>query len=77
MYMHIITLQIRRLRGDQIDIFRILNSYQDILIKKAMKLKAAINKEQCRLNMRKYSFSQRVIHKWTFDKPMASLPPGI
>ena len=26
--------------------------------------KAALVKEQCRLDMRKYSFSQRVINKW-------------
>ena len=26
--------------------------------------KAALVKEQCRLNMRKYSFSQRVINQW-------------
>ena len=26
--------------------------------------KAAIVKEQCRLDMRKYSFSQRVINEW-------------
>ena len=26
--------------------------------------KAALVKEQCRLDMRKYSFSQRVIHEW-------------
>ena len=27
-------------------------------------LKAALDKEQCRLDMRKYSFSQRVINEW-------------
>ena len=26
--------------------------------------KATLVKEQCRLDMRKYSFSQRVIHEW-------------
>ena len=26
--------------------------------------KAALVKEQCRLDMKKYSFSQRVIHEW-------------
>ena len=26
--------------------------------------KAALGKEQCRLDMRKYSFSQRVINEW-------------
>ena len=59
----------RRLRGDQIEVFKIVNGYEDV-DKKNMFFeliegsrtrghKAALVKEQCRLDMRKYSFSQR------------------
>ena len=33
-------------------------------LKKAVEPEAALVKEQCRLDMRKYSFSQRVINEW-------------
>ena len=64
------TLQPRRLRGDQI-VFKIVNGYEDVDRNMFFKLKegsrtrghkAAFVKEQCRLDMRKYSFSQRVIN---------------
>ena len=63
----------RRLRGDQIEVFKIVNGYEDVDRKMFVKLKegsrarghkAALDKEQCRLDMRKYSFSQRVINEW-------------
>ena len=65
--------EIRRLRGDQVDVFKIVNGYQDIDRNMFFKLKegsrtrghkAALVKEQCRLDTRKYSFSQRVINEW-------------
>ena len=46
------TLETRRLRGDQIEHSRTRGH------------KAALVKEQCRLDMRNYSFSQRVINEW-------------
>ena len=67
------TLQTRRLRGDQIEVFKIVNGYDDVDRNMFFKLKegsrtrghkAALVKEQCRLDMRKYSFSQRVINEW-------------
>ena len=69
------TLENRRLRGDQIEVFNIVNGYENVDRNTCMffKLKegsrtrghkAALVKEQCRLDMRKYSFSQRVIHEW-------------
>jgi len=67
------TLETRRLRGDQIEVFKILNGYEDIDRNILFKLKegsrtrghnAALVKEQCRLDMRKFSFSQRVINDW-------------
>ena len=65
------TLETRRLRGDQIEVFKIVNGYEDVDRNMLFKLKegsrtrghkAALVKEQCRLDMRKYSFPQRVIH---------------
>ena len=47
-----------------------MNGYEDVdrnmffKLKKAVGHKAALVKEQCRLDMRKYSFSQRVINEW-------------
>ena len=67
------TLETRRLRGDQIEVFKIVNGYEDVdrnmffKLKEGSRtrgLKAALVKEQCRLDMRKYSFSQRVINEW-------------
>ena len=52
----------RRLRGDQIEIFKIVNGYEDVDRNMFFKLKegsrtrghkAALVKEQCRLDMRK------------------------
>ena len=66
------TLETRRLRGDQIEVFKITNGYEDVDRNMFFKFKegsrtrghkTALVKEQCRLDMRKYSFSQRVINK--------------
>ena len=62
-----------QLRGDQIEVLKIGNGYEDVDRNMFFKLKegsrtrghkAALVKEQCRLDMRKYSFSQRVINEW-------------
>ena len=62
-----------RLRGDQIKVFKIVNGYEDVDRNMFFKLKegsrtrrhkAALVKEHCRLDMRKYSISQRVINDW-------------
>ena len=67
------TLETRRLRGDQIEVFKIVNGYEDVDRNMFFKLKegsrtrghkAALVKKKCRLDMRKYSFSQRVINEW-------------
>ena len=59
------TLETRRLRGDQIEVFKIVNGYENVDRNMFFKLKegsrtrgheAALVKEQCRLDMRKYSF---------------------
>ena len=65
------TLETGRLRGDQIEVFKMMTGYEIIDRIMFFKLKegsrtrghkAALVKEQCRLDMRKYSFSQRVIN---------------
>ena len=67
------TLEIKRLRGYQIEVFKIVNGYEDVDRNMFFKFKegsrtrghkAALVKEQYRLDIRKYSFSQRVINEW-------------
>ena len=59
------SLETRRLRGDQIEVFKIVNGYEDIDRNVFFKLKkdsrtrghkTALVKEQCRLDTKKYSF---------------------
>ena len=59
------TLETRRLRGDQIEIFKILNGYENIDINMFFSLKkdsrtrgheVKLVKDQCRLDIRKHSF---------------------
>ena len=67
------TLETRRLRGDQIEVFKILNGYEIIdrnmfcsLMKDSRTRghEVKLVKDQCRLGIRKYSLSQRAIHEW-------------
>ena len=63
----------RRLRGDQIEVFQILNGYENIdrnmffSLKKDSRTRGhevKLVKDQCRLDIRKHSFSQRTINEW-------------
>ena len=67
------TLETRRLRGDQIEVFKILNGYENIdrnLFFSVMEErrtrghKVTLTKKQCRLDIRKFSFSQRTVNEW-------------
>ena len=67
------TLKMRRLRGDQIEVFKILNGYENIDSNIFFKIKEskitrghnfALVKKQSRLDARKFSFSQRTINVW-------------
>ena len=67
------TLETRILRGDQIELFKILNNYGNIdsniffEIKKSKITRGhnfTLVKKQSRLDVRKYSFSQRTINVW-------------
>ena len=63
----------RRLRGNQIEVFKMVNGYEDTGRNMFCKLKersrtrehtAALVKEECKWDMRKYSFSHRLINEW-------------
>ena len=59
--------------GDQIEVFKILNGYENIdrnmffSLKKESRTRGhevKLVKDQCRLDIRKHSFSQRTINEW-------------
>ena len=63
----------KRLSRDQNEVFKILNWYENIdrnmffSLKKDSKTRGhevTLVKDQCRLDVRKYSFSQRTINEW-------------
>ena len=65
------TLETRRLRGNQIEVFKILNGYDNIdifmffSVKKERRTRGhgiTLAKKQCRLDIRKFSFSQRTVN---------------
>ena len=67
------TLETRRLIGDQIEVVKILNMYENIhrnmffLLKKDSRTigyDVKLVKDQYRLDTRKHSFSQRTINEW-------------
>ena len=67
------TLETRRLRGDQIEVFKILNGYENIDYNIFFEIKESkitrghnftLVKKQSRLDVRKFSFSQRTINVW-------------
>ena len=66
------TLETRRLR-DQIEVFKILNGYENIdrniffTVKEERRTRGhgvTLAKKQCRLDIRKFSFSQRTVNEW-------------
>ena len=56
------TLETRRLRGDQIEVFKILNEIKQSKITRGHNF--TLVKKQSRLDVRKFSFSQRTINVW-------------
>ena len=67
------TLETRRLRGDQIEVLKILNGYENIdrnILFSVMEDRRTrrhgitLAKKQCRLHIRKFSFSQRTVNEW-------------
>ena len=67
------TLETRRLRGDQIEVFKILNGYENIdrniffTVQEERRTRGhgiTLAKKQCRLDIRNFSFSQSVVNEW-------------
>ena len=66
------TLETRRLRVDEIEVFKILNGYENIdrsffTVKEERMTRGhgvTLAKKQCRLDIRKFSFSQRTVNEW-------------
>ena len=65
------TLETRRLRGDQIGVFKILNAYENIdrnIVSQLRKREGLedmkLLMQQCRLDIRKSSLSQRTVNEW-------------
>ena len=73
------TLTYRRLRGDMIEVFKILKNYYYFDSKIIFKMREGVTrgnnlkiyKERSRLNIRKYSFANRVVEHWN------SLPDSV
>ena len=71
-YLGLPSLQYRRLRSDMVETFRIINNIDKLNSNKIFPKnenttrghKHKIYKKQCRTNIRKYSFSQRVVDTW-------------
>ena len=67
------TLETRRLIGDQIEVFKIVNGYENININIFVSVKEerrtrghgiTLAKKQCILYIRQFSFSQRTVNEW-------------
>ena len=67
------TLETRRIRGDQIEVFKITHGIEGLDSGMFFKYRTdngtrghswALAKERCKLDIRKYAFSQRTINEW-------------
>ena len=67
------TLETRRVRGDQIEVFKITHGIEGLDSGMLFKYRTdngtrghswALAKERCKLDIRKYAFSQRTINEW-------------
>ena len=67
------TLETRRIRGDQIEVFKIMHGYEGLNKDMFFRIKndsitrghsLALVKSHSRLHIRKYTFSQRVVNDW-------------
>ena len=59
--------EVKAIRGDQIEVFRILNGYENILfslkkVSRTRRHEITLVKDQSRLHIRKYMFSRRTIN---------------
>ena len=76
------TLETRRLRGDQIEVFKILKDYENIDSNIFFEIKESkitrghnftLVEKQSRLDVRKFSFSQRSINVWNYQQSVYML----
>ena len=67
------TLEDRRTRGDMIEVFKIINGIDNLDVKNFFSFSGSsrtrghehkLTKSRSRLDIRKHSFSQRVVNKW-------------
>ena len=71
-YLGLPSLQYRRLRADMIETYKILNNIDKVQYEQILPLNQTttrghskkLYKKNCRTNVRKYSFSQRVVDEW-------------
>ena len=71
-YLGLPSLQYRRLRADMIETYKILNNIDKMQYEQILPLNQTttrghskkLYKKNCRTNVRKYSFSQRVVDEW-------------
>ena len=71
-HLNLTTLETRRLRGDLIEVFKIFKGFDNVDSSKFFELHSThtrghslkVFKSRCRLDCRKFSFSQRVVNIW-------------
>ena len=72
MRLNLTSLETRRIRGDMIEVFKIIKGFEDIKASTFFIFSDGVTrghpfkiyKQRCRLNIRKYFFSQRVVDIW-------------
>ena len=76
----------RRIRGDQIEVFKIMHGYEGLDKNMFFRLKTgnkvrghnwALAKEHFKLDIRKYAFSQRTVNEWNKLPGECSLMPQV
>ena len=77
--LNLTSLETRRLRGDLIEVFKIFRGLEDIKLEDFFTLQTGVTRGHCykikkfqtRLDIRKYTFSQRIVNEWN------NLPPAV
>ena len=79
-YLHLPTLKFRRIRGDMIEVYKILNNKYDAHVvpdlcknnnKRTRGNSLKLNVQRCKYNLRKFSFTIRIVNLWN------SLPDSV
>jgi ribonuclease P/MRP protein subunit RPP40 len=71
-FLDMTTLETRRVRGDSIEVFKIMKGLEDVIKEKFFIMdkgctrvhELKLYKPNCRLDCRKYAFSHRIINMW-------------